>query len=230
MSKKTAIVQSNYVPWKGYFDLINSVDEFILFDDMQYTVRDWRNRNLIKTPNGPTWLSIPVEVKGKRYQKINETLISEPDWHKRHWATILHNYSKAAYFRESKEWLEDLYLASTQKYLSEVNYRFLVAICKWLEIGTVLSWSSDFDLVGGKSERLISLCKQAHATEYISGPTAQSYLDEALFLQEGITVRYMDYSRYPEYPQLYPPFTHQVSVLDLILNTGKAARTYMLNY
>ena len=84
-TKKVAIVQSNYIPWKGYFDLINLVDEFILFDDMQYTRRDWRNRNLIKTSDGPKWLTIPVAVKGNYFQKIKDTTISDPVWARKHW-------------------------------------------------------------------------------------------------------------------------------------------------
>ena len=92
--KKIAISQSNYIPWKGYFDLINSADEFILYDDMQFTRRDWRNRNRIKTPTGMNWLTIPVENKGKYLQKINETIISEEKWAKKHWLAIKQNYIK----------------------------------------------------------------------------------------------------------------------------------------
>ena len=130
---------------------------------MQYTVRDWRNRNRIKTPEGAAWLSIPVEVKGKRLQKIKETVISEPGWNERHWATLVHNYSKAPFFREEKDWLEELYLKTTDTYLSRVNLRFLKAICDRLGIITHLSWSMDYMLMDGKTERLVSLCKQAHA-------------------------------------------------------------------
>ena len=99
-SKRVAIVQSNYIPWKGYFDLINSVDEFVLFDDMQYTRRDWRNRNKIKTPQGLKWLSIPVKVKGKYYQKINETKIEKRDWANKHWKTISMNYRDSPHFKK----------------------------------------------------------------------------------------------------------------------------------
>ncbi len=99
-SKTVAIVQSNYIPWRGYFDLINSADEFILYDDAQYTIRDWRNRNLIKTADGPRWLTIPVKVKGKYLQKIKETVISDPSWGLQHWASLTHSYSKAAFFSE----------------------------------------------------------------------------------------------------------------------------------
>jgi hypothetical protein len=229
-SKKVAIVQSNYIPWKGYFDLINLVDEFILFDDMQYTRRDWRNRNIIKTPTGPKWLTIPVEVKGKYLQKINDTTISDPSWRKKHWTTIVHNYSKAQYFLTYKDLFEKLYLDSEERFLSQINYRFLSAICDLLGIKTKISWSTNYNSIAGKTERLVDLCKQSGATVYISGPAAKSYLDEELFRREDIALRYMDYGQYPEYTQLSQPFEHRVSIVDLILNTGPEATKYMKSF
>src|SRR5216684_4013933 len=110
----------NYIPWRGYFDLISQVDEFILFDDVQYTRRDWRNRNRIKAPNGSMWLTIPVEVKGKRDQNIKDTVISDPGWSRNHWRTIVYNYSKTKYFSEYKELFESLYLERNEKLLSQV--------------------------------------------------------------------------------------------------------------
>ena len=230
MSKKIAIVQSNYIPWKGYFDLMNLVDEFILFDDMQYTKRDWRNRNKIKTPDGLMWLTIPVKVKGRYYQKIKETAISDPQWDEKHWRSIVCNHSKAKYFTEYRELFEDLYLGCNETLLSRINYRFLTAICEILGIDTKLSWSMDYRLIEGKTERLVDLCKQAGATEYLSGPTAKGYIDEELFSEEGITLRYMDYSGYSEYNQLYPPFDHHVSIIDLIFNEGPDAPKYMRSF
>src|SRR5688572_18851386 len=97
MTRKVAIVQSSYIPWKGYFDLINMVDEFVLYDDVQYTRRDWRNRNRIKTAAGLKWLTIPVEVKGKYHQLIRDTRIAEPRWGERHWAMLAQNYSGAGF-------------------------------------------------------------------------------------------------------------------------------------
>jgi hypothetical protein len=228
--KKVAVVQSNYIPWKGYFDLINSVDEFILFDDMQFTVRDWRNRNRIKSRNGLMWLTIPVEVKGKRFQKICETVISDTGWNRRHWKSIVHNYSNARCFATFREKFEDFYLSSNEKLLSQVNYKFLKGICAMLGIRTKISWSMDYDLIEGKTERLIYLCKQVHATEYLSGPTARGYIDEEEFRREGIAVQYMDYSGYLEYTQLFPPFEHRVSVIDLIFNEGSNAPKYMKSF
>jgi hypothetical protein len=228
--KKVAIIQSNYIPWKGYFDLINSVDEFILFDDMQYTRRDWRNRNIIKTSNGLMWLTIPVQVKKNYFQKIKDVVISDPQWNCRHWKSIIHNYAKAKLFSVYKEFFEDLYLGLNERFLSQINYHFLTAICGLLGIKTKLSWSMDYRLIEGKTERLIDLCQQVGATEYISGPTAKGYLDEELFHQAEIDLRYMNYSDYPEYNQLFPPFEHRVSILDLIFNTGPQTLNYMLSF
>jgi len=230
MARKVAIVQSNYIPWKGYFDLIHMVDEFILFDDMQYTRRDWRNRNKVKTANGLSWLTIPVEVKGKYYQKINETVINDPTWKQSHWQTIQHNYQKAKYFREYSEIFKEMYLNANETLLSQINHRCITLICRILEINTKISWSMDYQNVDGKTERLVSLCQQAGATEYISGPAARDYIDGQLFEAAGIKLSYIDYSGYSEYTQLYPPFEHGVSVIDLILNEGPDAPKYMQSF
>jgi WbqC-like protein family len=230
MNKKVAIVQSNYIPWKGYFDLINVVDEVILFDDMQYTKRDWRNRNRIKTAQGLMWLTIPVEVKGKYLQKINQTVISSEGWNRAHWKTIVHNYAKAKHFHGYKEAFEDLYLGSSERYLSHINRRFITGICQILGTNTRISWSMDYRVLPGKTERIVDLCKQAGATEYVSGPTAKGYIDDELFREEGIVLSYMDYSEYPSYRQLFPPFEHRVSIIDLIFNEGPNAPRFMKSF
>jgi hypothetical protein len=226
--KKVAIVQSNYIPWKGYFDLIAGVDEFILYDDMQYTRRDWRNRNQIKTPQGLQWLTVPVKVKGKYHQKINETEIDGAEWAQAHWKALSQNYRRAPHFEAIAAWVEPLYLATEHQMLSDLNRRFLEAICGYLGIRTRLTASSDYTLVEGKSERLAELCRQAGGTVYISGPAARDYIDEAVFTQRGIRLEWADYSGYPEYPQQWGPgFDHGVTVLDLLFNCGTDAARYM---
>jgi len=197
---------------------------------MQYTKRDWRNRNKIKTKNGVIWLTIPVKVKGRYYQKIKDTVISDPAWKYKHWKSIAFNYSKAKYFKIYKELFEELYLGTDEKFLGKINYRFLKAICQILGIKTKLSWSMDYDLAEGKTEKLISLCKQAGASGYLSGPAAKGYLDEELFKKEEIELEYMDYRGYPEYNQLFPPFDHYVSIIDLIFNEGPNATKYMKSF
>ncbi len=230
MSKTIGILQSNYIPWKGYFDLVHSVDEFVLYDDAQFTMRDWRNRNRIKTQGGLKWLTIPVEVKGKFTQKIKDTRISDKRWAGKHWETIRHSYSKTTYFKDYRELFEELYLTCDEEFLSQVNFRFLEAINRILGINARIFWSSDFKLPEGKNERLLAMCQAVEATQLLSGPAAQSYIDESLFRQEGIEVEWMDYSGYPEYRQMFPPFEHGVSVLDLIFNEGPDAKTFMKSF
>ena len=227
--KKVAIVQSNYIPWKGYFDIINMVDEFILYDDVQYTKNDWRNRNQIKTRNGKQWITIPVHQKNLD-QRLKDSLVSSDIWRKKHWKTIIQNYSMARHINDYKNLFEELYLNSNEKLLSEINHRFIVVICGILGIKTKISWSMDYNFVEGKTEKLVDLCKQACAKEYLSGPAAKDYIDENLFKSEGISIRYMDYSGYPEYNQLFPPFDHAVSIIDLIFNEGPNAQKYMKSF
>ncbi len=217
--KKIAISQSNYIPWKGYFDLINRVDEFILYDDAQYTRRDWRNRNKIKTPIGLQWLTITVDISGKYFQKINETKISDKNWQVKHWRQIKQNYAKAKNFKKYKDIFEELYLSCKEEYLSEINHKFIIAINQILGIKTKIRFSSEFEIYGNKTEKLINICKQCNATIYISGPAAKSYFDEQLANKENIQVKWMNYENYKEYEQLHPPFEHGVTILDLILNT-----------
>ncbi|WP_347903243.1 WbqC family protein [Pseudomonas purpurea] len=224
--KKIAIVQSNYIPWKGYFDMIAAVDEFILYDDMQYTRRDWRNRNQIKTPQGLQWLTVPVKVKGKYHQTIFETEIEGSDWAAVHWKSLQQNYRRTACFEEVSTWLEPLYLGSYTR-LSELNRAFLERICKYLGIITVISNSSDYTLSDGKTERLADLCVQAGATEYISGPAARDYVEPDVFSERGVELSWFDYSSYPEYPQLWGDFSHNVTILDLLFNCGKETPHYM---
>lgn len=224
---KVAIVQSNYIPWKGYFDLIAAVDEFILYDDMQYTRRDWRNRNQIKTPQGLQWLTIPVQVKGKYHQKIRETEVDGADWRDAHWKALAQNYRRAPHFDAEARWIEPLYREHVDVMLSAVNRRFIEAVCSRLGIETRIRSSWDYRLEDGKSERLASLCRQAGGDVYISGPAARDYLEEGVFESMGIKVQWFDYAGYSEYPQLWGDFVHGVTVLDLLFNCGPDARRFL---
>lgn len=226
--KKIAIVQSNYIPWKGYFDMIASVDEFIIYDDMQFTKNDWRNRNQIKTPQGVKWLTIPVGRDIGRC--IRDVALTNSAWQVKHWKTLESNYRRAACFEEISAWLRPLYLEESYTHLSQVNLRFIEAICAYLETGTRITKSWDYTLIEGKTERVVDLCLQAGAAEYVSGPAAKNYIDERLFSERGIKLIWFDYSGYAEYPQLWGEFSHGVSVLDLLFNCGKNARSHLKTF
>lgn len=225
--KKVAIVQSNYIPWKGYFDMIAAVDEFILYDDMQYTRRDWRNRNQIKTPQGVQWLTVPVLVKGKYFQKIRDTELDGTEWQDIHWKALTTNYKRAPYYAEVAKLLEPLYCGQTYTHLSALNRTFLQSICTYIGIDTTISTSSDYTLIEGKTERLADLCAKAGGTEYISGPAARDYVDEQVFVDYNLKLTWFDYAGYAEYPQLWGEFVHGVSIVDLLFNCGPNAAASM---
>lgn len=226
-TKRVAIVQSNYIPWKGYFDLIDSVDEFILLDTVQFTRRDWRNRNTIKTAQGLKWLTIPVVSKGKYHQRICDTQIADSDWAQRHWQVIRSVYRSAPCFNVVGPAIEELYRTAPARFLSEVNRHFLDGLCRLLSITTALQNACDFPASDEKSERLVDLCLQTRATEYVSGPAARDYLETNLFTDRGVSVSWFQYDGYVEYPQQHPPFVHHVSVLDLLFQTGDSASCYI---
>tara|TARA_B100000768_G_scaffold105002_1_gene97545 strand:- start:4255 stop:4980 length:726 start_codon:yes stop_codon:yes gene_type:complete len=221
MNKKIAITQSNYIPWKGYIDTIISADDVILYDDMQYTKRDWRNRNLIVTPSGLKWMSIPVNVSGKFNQSIYEVELNNNTWCQDHWNLLTQNYKKAAYFNEVegtiKSWYEQ---AQVLTHLSQVNTHFLQNILDALSSKKDLLQSNKFQYGEGKSERLLNLCKQRGATEYLSGPKAKDYLDISIFEKENIKVSFSEFNSYNSYTQLQEGFDHGVTILDLFFNLG----------
>lgn len=226
--KTVVILQSNYIPWKGYFDLMHESDEFVLFDDRQYTKRDWRNRNQVKSENGLQWLTIPVEVKGRYEQRVEETVIADAEWARAHWNRLAQLYRRATHFDRYAGHVEALYrAASEQRMLSAVNRLFLEGIGALLGLQTRFTWSRDLPSTEGRTERLVSLCRATTADRYISGPAAKSYLQAELFEQAGIELVFKRYEGYPEYPQLHPPFAHNVTVLDLLFNVGPDAPWYI---
>ncbi|KTD82745.1 WbqC family protein [Legionella waltersii] len=219
MKKKIAILQSNYIPWKGYFELIKSVDEFIIYDDAQFTKNDWRNRNIINTNSGLQWLTIPV-YHDHLDQKIKDTKIALAAWNHKHWQKLRHTYSKAPYYKEFSSYFEEMYLSSNETYLSEINYKFIKVICDLFQIKTKILLSSDFSLTGDRSEKLLNLCKDCKADIYVSGPKAKEYLNTELFELEKIAVDWFTYGNYPTYPQIASDFNHNVSIVDTIFCAG----------
>ncbi|MDL2314380.1 WbqC family protein, partial [Desulfovibrio sp. OttesenSCG-928-C14] len=176
---------------------------------------------------GTMWLTVPVRVKGQFFQKIRHTKLDGVAWQSQHWKNLSNHYLKAPCFSAIKEWLEPLYLQYQYQELTELNLTFIKATCDYLGITTKISVSWDYQLIEGKTERLADLCRQAGATEYISGPAAKDYINESVFDRINIQLSWFDYEGYPEYPQLWGDFTHYVSILDLLFNCGKNSARYM---
>lgn len=222
MQRRVAVLQSNYIPWKGYFDIVHDVDLFIFHDDLQYTKGDWRNRNRIKTPRGAEWLTIPVGTREDRL--ICEVRLTDGDWARRHWRQIERHYRRAPYFALYAPVFEDLYLRTAWETLSQLNQHVTRLIARdLLGLRTELRDSREYRPEGRKLDRLLDLLRKAGATSYVSGPSARAYIDPSRFDEIGVELVWKDYSGYPEYPQFFAPFQHQVTVLDLLFHAGPAA-------
>ena len=223
--KKVAVCQSNYIPWKGYFDMIAAVSHFIILDDVQYTKNDWRNRNIIKGPNGLQWLTIPT---GKSISRsIKEVAVSSPKWRRQHWNALQSAYGRAPHFSEICGILEPLYFSSKCSELSVINQQFMQCIMSYLGITTEVRDSCDFAPADDPSERLVNICREVGADVYLSGPAARRYLDVSKFSAAKVKVEWMDYTGYPEYVQMWGEFEHNVSILDLLFNCGRSSRSYL---
>ncbi|MBD0379696.1 WbqC family protein [Paenibacillus sedimenti] len=224
--KTVSIIQSNYIPWKGYFDIINDSDLFVFYDDVQYTKNDWRNRNKIKTRNGASWLTIPVGSKFDRL--IHEVEINDRTWQTKHWKTLSLEYKDAPYFNMYKDFFRYIYFDIEWTNLSILNQYLIKHISReFLGINTTFKSSLEFNSHGQKLDKLIDILIQAEADVYISGPAAKNYIDEKIFIDSGIKLVYKNYNSYPEYPQFHPPFEHGVTILDLLFQVGPEAPYYI---
>ncbi len=225
-AKHVAITQSNYIPWKGYFDIIHDVDIFVFYDNVQYTKNDWRNRNKVKGPTGAQWLTVPVG--DKLHRLICEVDIKDARWQIKHWKTINQLYGGTPYFRLFRPFLEHFYLERKWTNLSDLNHYLTKTIAQdFLGIRASFLQSSDLPKQGVKQEAVISMLKALNADQYVSGPAGRAYLMPDEFEQEGIQLVWKDYSGYPEYPQIHPPFDHHVTILDLLFHTGNDAQYFI---
>lgn len=222
---RIAIIQSNYVPWRGYFDLMDDCDIFIIFDDVQYTDRDWRNRNRLKTPRGLEWISVSVTHTSRDQLIQNVPIDWDADWASRHLNVIRQNYREAPWYSEIANEFSEI-LARKPRMLSELNVTLMTWIMARCGIKTQLINASALPSAGRKTERLISLVKGVGGATYVSGPAAESYLDVDAFRRAGLGLEYKTYD-YEPYRQLWGPFEGAVSILDLLMNTGPNARQYL---
>ena len=230
MKKKIAILQSNYIPWIGYFDIINTVDIFVIYDSVQYTKNDWRNRNQIKTANGLTWLTIPITTSKSSTQRISEAKIADSLWTKKHWKSIESSMAKAPFFEVFREdWLSWYQAANELEHIHDVNLLFLKGIRGQLGIKSEFLLDSDISYSGQTpTGKLVSICDSLGADTYITGPAGLNYLDKESFSERDIQIEVMQYGYYKAYKQNHGEFTHNVSVLDLLANVGAQSSQHLL--
>jgi hypothetical protein len=221
---RVGIIQSSYLPWRGYFDLIDDVDLFIFLEDVEYSRGTWRNRNRIKTPQGLRWLTVPVHHRmGMLIQDVE--IDYKLGWVDKHIASLRQSYSKAPHFERYANPIFDI-LARRLRTISELNVALTRELMRMLAIDTPTRLSSDIQASGQKDERVLSLLRAMGATHYLSGPAAKDYIVPARFAETGIALSYKSY-QYTPYPQLHGVFESQVTVLDLLFNCGPESAKHL---
>lgn len=229
MGLTCVILQPSYLPWRGYFHQIQLADVFVFYDDVQYDHHGWRNRNRIKGPGGPIWLTIPVEKKGAHRLQVRTNQIRvcwQRDWPAKHWKALQACYARAPYFDSYKAQLEPFFQIRPPL-LADFTVDLTKAIARLLGTrGTRFLRSSELGIEGARTDRLVAILRSLGADRYITGPSARDYLEEEKLRAAGIALQYMSYD-YPEYPQLYPPYDPQVSILDLLFMVGPRAPAYI---
>lgn len=221
---RTVILQPMYLPWIGYFGLIDLADTFVFYDDVQFVERSWQRRNKIKMPNNWSWLSVPII---KRFgQKINEVRINNTlDWRSNHWKSIKHAYNRAKFFDDYADQFEEVYRKEWQ-YLADLNIYLIKMISSIMDLNSKFILSSQLDAKGSKTDRLINILKNIDADEYISGLAAKAYIDSSRFKEVGINLYWYEF-KHPLYQQLYGEFVPYLSIIDLLFNTGNDAIKYI---
>ena len=224
---KICILQPNYIPWIGYFELIKFSNAFIFLDDVQYTKRDWRNRNYINLNNKKYLLSIPVITKGRFNQKINEVKFFSQNFKENHLKLIKYAYFKSKYFDEIYPILINAYNKDDNNLLSNFNINLIKVFSKYLKLNTNFFKSSDFKINSSSNKKLVEICKVINADIYLSGKKALNYLDESAFNQAKIKLKIVDYKNQKNYSNPKKNFIEKLSLIDLMFNQGSNSLNYL---
>ncbi|WP_085444438.1 WbqC family protein [Magnetofaba australis] len=217
-----AVLQPGYLPWLGYFDQMRRADLFIHYDDVAFDKHGWRNRNRIKSPQGPQWLSVPVRHKGLGGQPIHRVRIDAAQgWPRKHLQTMAQLYARAPHTAAFLPHLQAI-LQQPWEFLADLDIALAERMAGWLGIATPTRRASALEIGGARSERLVNLCRHFGADRYLTGDSARNYLNVALFERAGIEVIWQNYA-HPVYPQRFEPFVPYLSAVDLLFNLGPAA-------
>lgn len=211
--------QPSYLPWLGLFHKIALADHFVLFDQVQYVPKDWISRNVVKGPNGPILLTVPVLKSGYLEKKIVDIEVhNELPWAKKHWMSIEQCYKKTPHFKTIAGFLEDTYKREW-KYLADLDFHMLKGFLEILGIKTPVTRAGEYKFQGAKSELVLDMCLQLGAKVYIFGALGADYADREMFTSKGVTPYFQEY-KHPEYRQNFGPFAPNMCIIDLLSNVG----------
>jgi len=226
---RIAILQPGYLPWLGFFEQMYMSDVFVIYDDVQYDKQGWRNRNRIKTGNGVQWVTVPVNFKLRECPLVNEvTIDNRINWRKKHFLSIKQSYSKAPFYKEYINIVEEAYSREWQ-YLIDIDLYLIKKLANCLGMNNKkIVRSSSLDVRGERIERLITICKIFKADTFYEGSAGRNYIDEKRFEEYGIKVEFQDYE-HPVYNQLHGDFVPYLSVIDLLFNLGPESLSIIAN-
>lgn len=216
-----SINQPAYLPWLGYFHRIAASDVHVVLDHVQFEKNSFTNRNRIRTPEGSSWLTVPVLTKGRFGASISSIEVADDRWAAKHLATLEQYYRRTPFYKEHEAFMRETYDNRWQR-LAPLNDHITAYLRGAFDIGTSTVRSSELAVGGTKSELVLNICRELGATVYLSGALGRGYLQEDEFAEAGIDVRYQDY-RHPTYPQAFPGFEPNMAAIDLLLNCGPAS-------
>jgi hypothetical protein len=226
--RRIGILQPVYLPWVGYFEQIHRSHVFVFYDDVQYDKNGWRNRNKIKTAQGWQWITVPVLTKGLGWQKIREVRIdNNVNWREKHLTTIRQSYARAPYFKKYISIFEEIY-AKEWEFLLDVDMAFLYKMMEILDLSREIYLSSQLNISGEPTERLIAIIKHFGGNYFYEGAAGKAYIDEVLFEANDVRLEYQDY-QHPTYPQLHGEFISHMSIIDLLFNCGERSLEIIVN-
>jgi WbqC-like protein family len=212
------VLQPGYLPWLGFFDQMRRSDIFVFYDDVQFDKHGWRNRNRIKSPAGPHWLTVPVRHEGLGQLILEVEIDNRQPWVRKHVGAIRQFYAGAAHLKRYLPELEALFERRWER-IVDLDLALIEQMCRWLGLSRRTVRSSELTVGGERTERLLNLCLHFGASRYLSGDSAKEYLDVDLFARHGVRVEWQGY-RHPVYPQQHGEFVPYLSALDLLLNCG----------
>jgi hypothetical protein len=220
---RVVILQPGYIPWLGFFEQLQRADVFVIYDDVQFDRRGWRNRNRIKGPDGQVWLTVPVVQKGHFGERVCSVHIdNQQAWKRKHIESLRRFYARAPFFKRYFEPLAETIKKSHEK-LIDLDISLIYLLAQWIgEPPAKFRRSSEMAIEGGRTSRLLNICKALGADKYYTGAAAKNYFESNLFDDAGIRVEFQNY-RHPVYPQLFGEFIPYLSIVDLLFNKGEEA-------
>jgi hypothetical protein len=219
---KVAIHQPQFFPYPGFFHKLSAADAFVIMDDVQYDKR-FTNRNRILAPQGPTWLTVPIDKAEKFSSNMTVEVNNVVPWRAEHWKKLTYSYKNSPFFHLYREYFEDLYRRE-HRLLFDLDLETTKAVMRWLEIDIPVVRESELGVTGEGTERLVKVCMAMGADTYVSGAGGKNYMDEGLFRQHGLTLEYQTHEPAP-YPQRFvSQFVPNLSILDMLFSIGPESR------